>query len=220
MDDFNVRVKICGITRSEDAAAAVQAGAHALGFVFYEGSPRYVTPERAGEIIKALPAFVQSVGLFVNTGREEVQRIAAVSGIQAIQLHGDYTPEECSGYSRPVIKVFRVKDASVLSRLEEYRTAGMLIDAAVPGKWGGTGQSLDWHAVAAFLDNGNGDLRTRLILAGGLNPENVGRAVRLVRPYAVDVSSGVEDEPGIKNHRKIKEFMHAVHNATRTDTAA
>lgn len=220
MGDFNVRVKICGITRSEDSAAAVQAGAHALGFVFYEGSPRYVTPERAGEIIKALPAFVQTVGLFVNTSREEIRRVASVAGIQAIQLHGDYTPEDCAGYERPVIKVFRVKDATVLSLLQEYRTAGMLIDAAVPGKWGGTGQALDWHAVATFLDNGKEDLRKRLILAGGLNPENVDRAVRLVRPYAVDVSSGVEDEPGIKNHRKIEEFMHAVHNATCTNAAA
>jgi phosphoribosylanthranilate isomerase len=119
-----------------------------------------------------------------------------------------------------VIKVFRVKDATVLSLLQEYRTAGTLIDAAVPGKWGGTGQALDWHAVATFLDNGKEDLRKRLILAGGLNPENVDRAVRLVRPYAVDVSSGVEDEPGIKNHRKIKELMYAVHNATRTNAAA
>jgi phosphoribosylanthranilate isomerase len=220
MDDLNVRVKICGITRSDDAAAAVQAGAHALGFVFYGRSPRYLTPERAGEIIKALPAFVQTVGLFVNTSSEEVQRAATVSGIQAIQLHGDYTPEDCSGYSRPVIKVFRVKDAAVLSLLREYRTAGMLIDAAVPGKWGGTGQILDWHSVATFLDNCKEDLRKRLILAGGLNPENVGSAVRLVRPYAVDVSSGVEDEPGIKSHKKIKEFMYAVHNATRTNAAA
>jgi phosphoribosylanthranilate isomerase len=220
MNDVNMRVKICGITRPEDASAAVQAGAHALGFVFYEGSPRYVTPDKAGDIIRTLPAFVQTVGLFVNTSREEAQRIAAASGIQAVQLHGDHTPEDCFGYERPVIKVFRVKDASVLLRLKEYRTAGVLIDAAVPGKWGGTGQALDWHAVAAFLDNANDGLRTRLILAGGLNPENVSRAVRLVRPYAVDVSSGVEDEPGIKNHRKIKEFMHAVHNATRTNDAA
>ncbi|MBI5252557.1 MAG: phosphoribosylanthranilate isomerase [Desulfomonile tiedjei] len=215
-----VRVKICGITRIQDAGAAVAAGAHALGFVFYERSPRYITPESAGAIVNTLPPFVTSVGVFVNASREQVEEIASISGIQAIQLHGDEKPEDCLGYCRPVIKAFRVKAMSDLLLMSEFRTSGTLIDAAIPGQWGGTGQVLDWNSAAEFLDRDDKDLRRRLILAGGLNPENIGNAIRIVRPFAVDVSSGVEDQPGIKNDTKIKELMHAVHNTVSADGAA
>ncbi len=220
MADSGIRVKICGITRTQDANAAVTAGAHALGFIFYKGSPRYIAPQEAAAIIRALPPFVTSVGVFVNAGREKVEETVAVSGIQTIQLHGNEKPEDCLGYCRPVIKAFCVKTPSDLLLISEFRTSGTLIDAALPGQWGGTGQVLDWNSVVPFLGRGDTDLRKQLILAGGLNPENICRAIQIVRPFAVDVSSGVEDEPGIKNHSKIKEFMHAVHNTVSARSAA
>ena len=184
-----------------------------MGFVFYEGSPRYISPVKARAIIEALPPFVMSVGVFVNPTRDQVKNLTNVSGIQAIQLHGNEKPEDCVDYSCPVIKAFRIKTPSDLLILNEFRSSGILIDAAIPGLWGGTGQVLDWNSVAEFLDHNNDNLRSRLILAGGLKPENIGRAIESVKPFAVDVSSGVEDEPGLKNHNKIKELMHAVHNS-------
>jgi phosphoribosylanthranilate isomerase len=205
------RVKICGITRAEDAHAAVNAGAHALGFVFHPASPRYVTPERAASIIGGLPPFLTTVGVFVNRNKTEIEKIAATAGLHMIQLHGHESPDDCKGYSRPVIKALRVTADKPLPSLLDYPVAGLLVEAKAPGQWGGTGVPLDWERLKDDLEAEAPTVRSRLVLAGGLDPQNVALAASIVRPHAVDVSTGVEDEPGIKNHRKIKEFMNALY---------
>ncbi|MDQ7781553.1 MAG: phosphoribosylanthranilate isomerase [Desulfomonilaceae bacterium] len=212
-----IRIKICGITRKQDARAAVKAGAHALGFVFYPSSPRYIHPADAAEIIAGLPPFVSAVGVFVNRDRSGVHKDALQSGIHVIQLHGDETAEESMGYGRPVIKAFRFSPVGPLPDLLSFPSAGCLLDTGMPGRWGGTGVPSDWHRLRDLLDAGPDSVRSRLILAGGLRSDNVGRAIGLVRPYAVDVSSGVETAPGEKSEEMIKEFIHAVHNAGRAE---
>ncbi|HMK35518.1 MAG TPA: phosphoribosylanthranilate isomerase, partial [Desulfomonilaceae bacterium] len=194
-----IRVKVCGITRPADAKAAIDAGAHAVGFVFYPPSPRYVSPELAAAIISELPLFVTTVGVFVNVSWREVEDITQLTRISVIQLHGDEEPVDCSGHTRPVVKALRFMQNDLSPALSAYDVAGFLIDTGVAGKWGGTGMPLDWDLLAAQLDSHCAPVRERLILAGGLDPNNVAAAVRKVKPYAVDVSSGVEDEPGIKN---------------------
>lgn len=211
--NMTVRVKICGITRVEDAHAAARAGADALGFVFHPPSPRYVAPEKAAATIRTLPPFMVAVGVFVNLDKEEVEQIAARSGIHAIQLHGDEPPEECAGFSRPVIKAFRFSREEPFPNLSEYRVAGLLVDSGSPRSWGGTGITFDWANLNAYLEGSPEKIRRRLVVAGGLNAQNVGHAVRILKPYAVDVSTGVESEPGKKSEEKIKEFMHAVRKA-------
>jgi len=195
----------------------VNAGADALGFVFYPPSPRYIHPAAAGEIIAGLPPFVSAVGVFVNRDREDVHKDATQSGIHVIQLHGNETPEECMGYDRPVIKAFRFNPDAYLPDLLSYPAAGYLVDTGTAGQWGGTGVPLDWHQLRSHLERGGDSIRSRLILAGGLRPDNVARAVDLVRPYAVDVSSGVETAPGKKSEKMIKEFIHAVQVAGRAE---
>jgi phosphoribosylanthranilate isomerase len=153
------------------------------------------------------------VGVFVNRPREEVDSGAVRSGIHAIQLHGNESPEDCVGFGRPVIKSFRVSPEKPFPVLEQYRVSGVLLDSGFGGAWGGTGVPIDWNYVVEHLNAAAETVRSRLVLAGGLNPENVEQAIRLVQPSAVDVSSGVEDEPGKKNEHLIKEFIHAVRNA-------
>ncbi|MFH1112529.1 MAG: phosphoribosylanthranilate isomerase [Pseudomonadota bacterium] len=213
-----VRVKICGITRPEDARAAVAAGAEALGFVFYPPSPRYIDPSAAAEIIAGLPPFVSAVGVFVNHAMQEVREIADRSGIHVIQLHGDESPEECTGHCKPVIKGFRFNPEEFIPRVLTYPTAGCLVDTGISGQWGGTGVPLDWSLLRDRLQAGPDSVGRRLILAGGLTPDNVGTAISVVRPYAVDVSSGVETAPGKKSEKMIKEFIHAVHIAGRAES--
>jgi phosphoribosylanthranilate isomerase len=196
-----VRVKICGITNIEDALLAVQAGADALGFVFSEESPRYVFPEQAASIIKELPPFVQSVGLFVNADREYVNGIAEQCRLDMIQLHGDESPEYCHHVTRRVIKAFRVKDITSLDPIKLYRVAGILLDAYSPKAYGGTGMTFNWDVAKEAEKYGP------IILAGGLTPDNIHQAVEKVRPYAVDVSGGVEAAPGKKDPEKIREFI-------------
>jgi phosphoribosylanthranilate isomerase len=208
-----IRIKICGITLEADARAAVDAGAHALGFVFHPQSPRYVSPEDAATIIATLPPFVAAVGVFVNLPRRLVEEVAARSGVTALQLHGDEPPTECEGHCLPVIKAFRFRQQDIVSALSAYSVGGFLVDTGVPGQWGGTGVPLDWELLGRQLDSAPKDLRNRLILAGGLNSDNVRAAIHAIRPFAVDVSSGVEDGPGIKNHTKIKEFIYAARTA-------
>jgi phosphoribosylanthranilate isomerase len=209
-----VRVKICGLTCREDALAAVREGAHALGFVFHPSSPRYVTPREAASIIRILPPFIMAVGVFVNRPKNEVEAVAGQSGIHAIQLHGNESPEESASYNRPVIKAFRCTDDMLPPDLTSYRTSALLVESRSSGKWGGSGVALNWEQLSAQLDSTPGGIRERLILAGGLDPGNVARAVSLVRPAAVDVSSGVEESPGKKSEKLIKEFMYAVQNST------
>jgi phosphoribosylanthranilate isomerase len=198
-----VRVKICGITNLGDARAAVEAGADALGFIFFKGTPRYVTPTAAREIIRELPLAILKVGVFVNEPLEELQRIALETGINAIQLHGQETPEFCANLARfEVIKALRVKDQSTLAELPKYPVSAFLLDSYVPGQLGGTGEKFNWDlAVRAKL------LAERIILAGGLTVENIAAAVAQVAPYGVDVSSGVETSPGRKDHAKVRAFI-------------
>lgn len=196
-----VRVKICGITTVEDAAVAVEAGADALGFVFYDKSPRCVNPITAAQIIKTLPPFVQSVGLFVNEESGKINWTADFCGLDLLQLHGDETPEDCIELNRRVIKACRVQNRSSIETLARFSVAGYLLDAWSADAYGGTGQVFNWELAAAARQYGP------IILAGGLAPENVAAAVSQVQPYAVDVSSGVESAPGRKDHDKVREFI-------------
>lgn len=203
-----VRSKICGITRVEDALAAAEAGADAIGLVFYAKSPRAVDVQQARKIIAALPPFVTTVGLFVNASRCELGEILDAVPLDLLQFHGDETPEECEGYHRPWIKALRVRpedDLEASCRL--YANAsGILLDAYVAGVPGGTGEAFDWSLVPAHLSK-------PVILAGGLSADNVAAAIARVRPYAVDVSGGVEQAKGIKDGQKIQAFLDAVRQA-------
>ncbi|KGS12113.1 phosphoribosylanthranilate isomerase [Pseudomonas tremae] len=200
-----VRSKICGITRIEDALAAVEAGADAIGLVFYPKSPRAVTVLQARAIIAALPPFVTTVGLFVNASRCELNETLDAVALDMLQFHGDETPEECDGYHRPYIKALRVKAGDdIASACRAYRNArGVLLDTYVEGVPGGTGETFDWALIPDDLDK-------PVILAGGLTSANVAQAIAQVRPYAVDVSGGVERSKGIKDREKILAFMSAV----------
>ncbi|KPX28981.1 MULTISPECIES: phosphoribosylanthranilate isomerase [Pseudomonas syringae group] len=200
-----VRSKICGITRIEDALAAVEAGADAIGLVFYPKSPRAVTVLQARAIIAALPPFVTTVGLFVNASRCELNETLDAVALDMLQFHGDETPEECDGYHRPYIKALRVKAGDdIASACRAYRNArGVLLDTYVEGVPGGTGETFDWALIPDDLDK-------PVILAGGLTSANVAQAIAQVRPYAVDVSGGVEKSKGIKDREKILAFMSAV----------
>lgn len=207
-----VRSKICGITRIEDALAAVEAGADAIGLVFYAKSPRAVTVVQAREIVAALPPFVTTVGLFVNASRCELGEILEGVPLDLLQFHGDETPAECAGYHRPWIKALRVRPGDDLeAACQLYAGAqGILLDTFVAGVPGGTGEAFDWSLVPARLSK-------PIILAGGLSAANVGEAIARVRPYAVDVSGGVEAAKGIKDPDRIAAFMAAVKAAQRCD---
>lgn len=196
-----VKVKICGITNLEDALFAAEYGADALGFVFYEKSPRYIKPEKAKEIISKLPPFITTVGVFVNERTEKMREIMLFSGINILQLHGDEPPEDCHTWHR-VIKAFRVRDFSDLNPLQEYKVSAYLLDTYSPEEYGGTGQIFNWDIAVDAKRFG------RIILSGGLNTENVEKAIIYVRPYAVDVSSGVEEDKGKKDLKKMREFIN------------
>ena len=202
------RIKICGITRIEDALAAAQLGAHAIGLVFFAGSPRAVTPQQAREIIAALPPFVVPVGLFVNADAQTVRATIAAAPVQLLQFHGDETPQYCAGFGLPYLRAVRVRPGvDLLQYAREFHTAcGLLLDAYVDGVHGGTGATFDWSLIPR-------DLPVPVVLSGGLHAENVAEAVRRVRPWAVDVSSGVESAKGIKDVRKMEAFMTGVRNA-------
>lgn len=202
----STKIKICGITNMEDAQAAAEYGADALGFIFYKESKRYVDPQVAKSIISSLPPFITTVGVFVNQGMDEISQIKEATGIQVAQLHGDETPEFVSSLPIDVIKVIRVKDKSDLDKVAQYSAQAILFDTYSDKEYGGTGESFDWE----ILNNLSSE--KKVILSGGLNPENVLEAVQIVRPYAVDVSSGVEDTPGKKDHTKIKKFIEAIKN--------
>lgn len=199
-----VRSKICGITRVEDALAAAAAGADAIGLVFYAKSPRAVSVEQARQIIAALPPFVTTVGLFVDVERDELRQILAQVPLDLLQFHGNESAEQCEGHGRPYIKALRVKAGDdVAAQVARYPgAAGVLLDTFVEGVPGGTGLAFDWSLVPAGLSK-------PVILAGGLTPENVAAAIARVRPYAVDVSGGVESAKGIKDADKIRAFIRA-----------
>ncbi|MEK6791492.1 MAG: phosphoribosylanthranilate isomerase [Deltaproteobacteria bacterium] len=202
-----VKIKICGITNNEDACAAAYSGADAVGFVFYEKSARAVSVEQAAAIIKTLPPFITIVGVFVNERPEKILSIADKTGLNCIQLHGDETPDISAQLSaltsRKIIKALRVRSEADLNGIKDYKASAVLLDAYKDASYGGTGELFNWNIAKAF--NSKGDCQ--VILSGGLTPENVAEAIRLVRPYAVDVSSGVEREPGKKDSQKIKRFI-------------
>ena len=201
------RVKICGITRLSDALVAVEAGADALGFMFYEGSPRNLTFYAAAEITSQLPPFVCKVGVFVNPSLEQVNQAIQQCRLDAVQLHGTESPKFAGTLPLPVIKAFRVQDESSLNEIHEYQTSAWLLDAYTPGKLGGTGETFNWALATKAKGHGR-----PIILAGGLTAANVGEAIRAVKPYGVDISSGVESAPGIKDPVRIRDFIQAVHS--------
>jgi phosphoribosylanthranilate isomerase len=203
-----VRSKICGITRVEDALVAAEAGADAIGLVFYAKSPRAVTVAQARAIIDALPPFVTTVGLFVDAERDELGRILDALPLDLLQFHGDETAAACEAPGRPYLKALRVRPGDDIgTRIEPYASAaGILLDTYVPGVPGGTGEAFDWSLVPAGLAK-------PIVLAGGLGPENVAAAIARVRPYGVDVSGGVEASKGIKDAEKVRSFVRAVRAA-------
>jgi phosphoribosylanthranilate isomerase len=203
-----VRIKICGITNLDDARLAADLGADALGFIFYPKSPRYIAPEAAREIIAQLPPFVAAVGVFVNEEAAVVQGLAARVGLDWVQLHGHESPEYCRSLGRRVIKGFRIQDRDSLPPLAAYHGAAqaLLLDTYKKGQVGGTGEIFDWHLARQAKPYG------RIILAGGLTPENVAQAIGTAQPDAVDVASGTEASPGKKDPEKLRTFFQAVHH--------
>ena len=207
-----VRVKFCGITNLEDAEFAVNLGVAALGFVFYPESPRYVTPADARVIVDALPPFVSAVGLFVNESQDAVRAATDQSRIDTIQFHGDEPPEFCARFGQPWIKAVPVRQASDISAAESAYAgaAGLLLDTHDPALYGGTGKVFDWSMIGP-------QRRLPIILAGGLSSENLGAALEQVRPYAVDVSGGIELTKGRKDPAKMQAFMKVVREFNGTD---
>jgi phosphoribosylanthranilate isomerase len=206
---MRTRVKICGITSREDALHAVRLGADAIGLVFYPPSPRAVTAPQAATIVERLPPFVTVVGLFVDASRDEIAEVLRTVRVDLLQFHGAEPPDYCAGHGRPYIKALRVREGTdLLAERERYAGASaLLLDTYQPGVPGGTGEAFDWDLVPVVLGG-------EAILAGGLTPANVEAAVRRVRPYAVDVSGGVEREKGRKDAGKIEAFMRGVASAS------
>jgi phosphoribosylanthranilate isomerase len=201
-----VKVKICGITNYEDAVAAVDMGADLLGFNFYQKSPRCVTVEKANEILAKLPAFVDTVGLFVNETFDHILEVLEACQFNWVQLHGDETPQFCDQFRSVnvnTMKAIRVKDELDIKRADDYWTDAVLLDAFDTEKYGGTGLTFDWNIV--------GHMETRVFLAGGINPDNVVKAVEL-GVYGIDLCSGVESEPGKKDHSKMKKLFENIHH--------
>jgi len=206
---MSVKVKICGITNAPDAIAAVEAGADALGFMFYEPSPRRISIPDAAAVIRELPPFVLKVGVFVDASEDVVMRAIGDCGLNVLQFHGNETPEYCAQFGLMSMKAFRMRDAESLAALREYTTDAWLLDAFTPGKLGGTGEKFDWELAIEAKKLGR-----PIFLAGGLTASNVAQAIERVRPFGVDVSSGVEAEPGRKDHARLREFIQAARSVS------
>ncbi len=202
-----VRIKICGITSCEDALGACEAGADALGFIFWQGSKRYIDPDEAKKIVKALPPFVTTVGVFVDERHDRISEVVDLVGLDAVQLHGTESPEFCAAVKRPVIKAFRVTGEGVVSELSRYNVSAYLLDTYREGVLGGTGETFNWDIARKATASG------RVILAGGLTPENIADAVRQVGPYGIDVSSGVEMSEGKKDMDRVRLFIESARAA-------
>ena len=197
-----VKVKVCGMTSLKDALNAVEGGADAVGFIFYKKSPRSVTMKTVREIVLELPPFVDTVGVFVDETAEQINKIADYCNLDIIQLHGDESPTFCKKIRRKVIKAFRIKDMQSVKKLSSFQVSGFLLDTFSDNLHGGTGKVFDWNLALPAKKFGP------VIMAGGLTPNNVQQAVRQIRPYGVDVCSGVESEPGIKDHKKVRAFLN------------
>ena len=205
---MSVTVKICGITSQADARAAAAAEADAIGLMFYKESPRHVTIEQAKEICEVLPAHIMRVGVFVNTDEALINRALSECLLNILQFHGDETPEDCAQYPVMTLKAFRVQGSETLEQMKDYSTAGFLLDAYTKEARGGTGEKFNWDLAVQAQQ-----LRKPVFLAGGLTPDNVAEAVRKVEPFGVDVSSGVESEPGKKDPEKMVAFVKAAKSA-------
>lgn len=203
-----MKVKICGITNSEDALLAMELGADALGFIFVKSSPRYITPQAARKIIRKLDPFAIAVGVFADTPREEIYSIIEQTGINCVQLHGNELPGHIVNYPLPVYKSFQVDKYFMPETLQKYKGGAYLLDTSSDGMLGGTGKTFDWSLAVAAKAYG------RIILAGGLNPENITEAMCTVQPYAVDVNSGVESAPGKKDAQKLEALFYNISMAT------
>jgi len=201
-----IKVKICGITNIEDALASCEYGADALGFIFYKKSPRFIEPERVKKIIRELPPFVTTVGVFVDDDADRISEIADAAKLDIIQLHGSEPPEFCNVFKRKIIKAFKIQEQGARGKGQEneirrYTVSAYLLDTYKEGVEGGTGETFNWEIAKEAKGFG------RIILAGGLTPQNVAEAVETVMPYGVDVSSGVEQKPGKKDLQKVKNFI-------------
>ncbi len=195
-----MKIKICGITRLEDALLCDKLGADAIGFIFYHKSKRYITPENARTISISLPPFLHKIGVFVNNSIEEVNRVAKLANLTSVQLHGDETPEYISKINYPVIKSFGVDESFDFSILDEYANCGIILDVKDTEQYGGTGNSFNWEIIP---DN----IRTKVIIAGGVSIRNIKQIEGNINPYGIDISSLVEIEPGIKDRNKLKELF-------------
>ena len=202
--DTQVKVKICGMTNLKDVKVAVDGGVDAVGFIFYKKSPRSVTMQAVREIVLELPPFVDSVGVFVNETAEQINKIADHCKLDRVQLHGDESPAFCKKIRRRVIKAIRVKDIQSLKKLSDYPVSSFLLDTFSEDQYGGTGKVFDWNLAYSAKKYGP------IILAGGLTPINVRQAIQRIQPYGVDVCSGVESQPGIKDHKKMQAFLKNV----------
>ncbi len=207
-----MRVKICGITSIDDAQAAIEAGADALGFMFYEPSPRYLTPKEAGAIIRELPAHVARVGVFVDADEETIRNTATSAGLDTLQFHGNEPPDFCAQFELRTIKAFRVKDGESLGQLAGYGTDAWLLDSYVQGVPGGTGERFNWDLAMEAKQLG-----CPILLAGGLTPDNAGEAVDQVAPFGLDVSSGVEAAPGRKDAAKMATLIASAKGNSAAD---
>jgi phosphoribosylanthranilate isomerase len=204
-----MKIKICGVTRREDAFCAVDIGADALGFIFVKSSPRYISPRDARKIIQMLPPFIVPVGVFADMAYSDVLEIVEQTSIGCVQLHGDEPPKDIAKYPVPVVKSFRVDAAFNPEILRRYKASAFLFDTKISGKLGGTGQTFNWDIAVQAKEYG------RIILAGGLSPENIIEAIKKVQPYAVDVNSGVEESPGKKDHAKLKLLFDRIEQARK-----
>jgi len=199
------RIKICGITRYEDARIAANLGVDALGFIFFQKSPRYIAPDDAAAIIRRLPPFVSRVGVFVNESIDTIHEITGRTGIDTLQLHGTETPEFCNLFSLPVVKTFSIKPDTDLSVIETYKTSGILLDTWSGAMHGGSGKTFDWSQARQVCT-----LHSNVVIAGGLGPSNVEDALDALNPYGLDINSGVEIQPGIKNPHKIRDVVNII----------
>ena len=210
MANLQIKVKICGMTQLKDALFAVEQGVDAVGFIFYKKSPRAVTMKTVREIITKLPPLVDTVGVFVNESAERLNKIADYCGLDLVQLHGEESPAFCRKIHRRVIKAFRVKDLQSIKQLKKFPVSGFLLDTFSDDLHGGTGKTFDWNLALPAKKMGP------VILAGGLTPRNILQAVRQVRPYGVDVCSGVEKSPGIKDLEKVRAFLKNIRSGSKS----
>ena len=202
--DTQVKVKICGMTNLKDVKVAVDGGVDAVGFIFYKKSPRSVTIKTVREIVVELPPFIDAVGVFVDETAEQINKIADRCNLDRVQLHGNESPAFCKKIRRRVIKAIRVKDIQSLKKLSDYPVSSFLLDTFSEDQYGGTGRVFDWNLAYPAKKYGP------IILAGGLTPNNVRQAIQRIQPYGVDVCSGVESQPGIKDHKKMQTFLKNV----------